>query len=297
MSNPSTSKGTPVSITQQPEHSADHHLGGPREDAHAVRGLALLAEEARIEAMRNGDDAYRLETAVNLLGEYVARPASQRTSGLDRALHREDGVLDEALLARFLQLVGHERYTGRAALQRIRGDRDGRLVAGGHAVSDRLHRIADGQLGLHQNRSEQAEQAHSALASSGSRVPAQIQPGRMFPPAPPETPAESTGQLLEAVREAGFEVPAELERAARKDHQAGPAIPPDTAVAGPDLGPAASPEFGASALPMLRGPHSTRELPAVTADTVTDAEPAAEPRPFDAARGADDAQAGDAADD
>jgi hypothetical protein len=62
----------------------------------------------------------------------------------------------------------------------------------------------------------------------------------MVPPAPPESPAEQTGQIFAALRTKGYLISSDMEAAARKDHQSG------LTVAAPD------PKFSPLALPQTR---------------------------------------------
>lgn len=205
-----------------------------REHGNRTMRIADIAEETLAESERERGDRTRYEDSLQVLSWLVGAPWDERTVDVDRVLHDEHGSLDVAKIAEFIDLILSGRSSLEARHLMLRrpaslADEVRRAAAEAREVAAYQHRFADAPE-QPQTREAQAAASRPALPAgavppprNGAELPHRepIAPALppLYPPAPPELPAESTGHLLQRVRENGHMVTPEQEAAARKDHQ------------------------------------------------------------------------------
>lgn len=198
----------------QPAQPAQHHAAPrvdlARTDANRVATLVQIARDGHNEARDAGEDAERLRNASFVLYDRIASKPGDRRTRLDRALHRVDGALDEEAVLEYLDLTGREGLTARQALQQILDRRTLPEFDGGQEISDRLHSLA------YAWEREAAPRpalpvAGSLPSSNGARLPQRATGSPSQQVAPPESAAQSTGQIalhaVEAMLAEGHEMP------------------------------------------------------------------------------------------
>lgn len=214
---------------QVDERTAQSERDRARREGNRIDLLANVAEQNLEAAEDERDDRTRYEDAFQVLRWLIGAEWAERTVDHDVVLHDEGGSLDREKVTEFIDLIlsGHSSLQARKALlhrQRYgaQAEETRRAVAAAREVSGGLHRFADGPLVPAQRPAAPALPVGSA-PSNGAAPPKRAPGPRpveppMFPPAPPESPAEQTGAIFSRLRENGHDIPAEIERAARKDH-------------------------------------------------------------------------------
>lgn len=254
-----------MTMTEHPQRErTQHDQAGQANQAHAaeqrqaaahVSHAVAVARSERTRAAHLGADTRRLEDAFDILSEQINGREEMTVLRPGNALRHDPGAPEQgtasiAAVCEFVERVrqGELPYDVLDDMHAVRLDRH---LAGAaqHAQSmylraDRLESAAVVQPAL--------PPGPASLAPSNG-VPQQRQPivpsqPPMFPPAPPESAAEQTGAIFSRLRENGHDIPAEIERAARKDH--GSSL--ETRVA--------DPAFAAAALPQQRM-GDTQRLP------------------------------------
>jgi len=239
----------------QAAQANQQHAAEQRQAAAHVSHAVAVARSERTRAAHLGADTRRLEDAFDILSDQVNGREEMTVLRPGNALRHdpggpEQGTASVAAICEFVERVrqGELPFDVLDDMHAVRLERH---LAGAaqHAQSmylraDRLENAAVVQPALPPGPASLA----SSNAVSQQRQPiAPLQPP-MFPPAPPETPTEQTGAIFSRLRENGHDIPAEIERAARKDH--GSSL--ETRV--PD------PVFAAAALPQQRM-GDTQRLP------------------------------------
>ncbi len=229
-----------MTMTENPQRErAQHDQAAQANQAHAaeqrqaaahVSHAVAVARSERTRAAHLGADTRRLEVAFAILSEQINGREDMTTLRPGNVLRHgpggpEQGTANVAALCEFVARVtdGELPYD---VIEEMHADRLERHLAPavGHAQSmylraDRLEQASTVPAALPPGQPE----LNGSLPPLPRRTPGATigpQPSQppMFPPAPPESPAEQTGAIFSRLRENGHDIPAEIERAARKDH-------------------------------------------------------------------------------
>lgn len=257
-------------------HTALAHSHAVANSNYALTDLDSQARTARTEA-RHAKGALRV-----LLEQITSKPRLD-SSGLlatarpDNVLFTRDGQVSVPAVAEYLERVEGGENDPIEVLEDMNSERlhaDRREPA--IAAQRELARLAYSAPVPAQRHPQPAPQLPPAKAP----VPL---PQRLVPPAPPETPAESTGHLVAVVEEAN--AAGRISGGTLKSlHEAGYG---EAEEPGPDFGPAHDPKFAASAIPAgrtlqdtatMRADEVLAELGAADASQPGNDQP--EPRPF-----------------
>lgn len=201
---------------EQQQRPAKSSRDAAREHGNHIAAIADIAEAQLEESEHEREDRNRYEDGLQVLRWLVAADWSERTLEIDRVLHDARGSLLPEKVAEYIGLliggmssldarhVMAGRQPGRADRMQARAD----AIEAARMVSANLHRMAE------------APPVQPALPPAGSIPPPsngavlpRREPGAslrqepiapsqppMYPPAPPETAAQTTGQMLEVLR-------------------------------------------------------------------------------------------------
>lgn len=222
--------------------------------AHVGTAVADVRSE-RARARHLGADMRRLEDAGRILDEQINGRDDMIVLRPGNALRHEPGSPEQgtgnlAAVAEFVHRVftlGELPYEVLEDMHAARGDR--RVAPAEQHIQEsyerayRIERAATVPAALPSGQPALTGAAPLPKRVRGTNGPyPPLEPERLVPPAPPESPAEQTGAIISALRESGHNIPIALERAARKD--GGTSLDVDV----PDPG------FAASAIPQQRHP-------------------------------------------
>lgn len=265
----------------QAAQQANQQRAAEQRQAAAHVGTAVAdARSERTRARHLGADARRLEDAGRILDAQINGREDMSVLRPGNALRHgpgapEQGTGNLAAVAEFVHrvfIVGELPFDVLEDMHAARGDE---RLAPAEQHAQEAYR---GAYRLENAATVQPALPAGSVSVASNGVPQQRRPiappqPPMFPPAPPESPAEQTGAIFSRLRESGHAIPAETERAARKDH--GTSLSLETRV--PD------PAFAASAVRI--GDTQRLSVDEVLGhlgqdDAGADADGEPEPRPF-----------------
>jgi hypothetical protein len=269
--NPQT--GDPVTIVDNAQRHEQQHQPRPewgtetanrdaaRENGNRTVRIADLAVQHQAEATRERENRTRYEDGLQVLRWLRSAPLSERSLEIDRVLHDRHGSLvperiDEyigLLLSGSTSLSARQAMLARHSRHAVLAEATLRTVAEAREVAANWHRLAEEPRPWVHEDGSGPQPALPPSPAAPERLPKR-EPGAAMK-APPETPAEQTGQLARRAIE-------ELLKAGEDTSVSEAALASRYPEAAPAFGPAPDPDFSATTVRV----GDTHVMPAVEGD-------------------------------